>query len=1048
MTDRTAFIGPAWPSQWPETLAHRVDEVSRAQPNAIAIRCGDDFKTYKDISAHANAIAADLRNVGIAAGSPVAVLLDRGFAWVSSILGIMRVGAVYLPLDMSLPWVRLAAIVNDCQPSAVLVDTDSKHLLHHLDRPEMRFIDISQSKQQSEEEDVISAAASGPAVILYTSGSSGTPKGIVLHHEGLRNWFEPIESLYNLRFGMETVLQQTTPSFDMSLTQIFTALCLGGTLYITSPKHRGDAHAICEIIEKQVVTYTCATPSEYGAWLRHGRASSLRGAYKWATAICAGEPMAESLVKQLDSVNSANLRLYNLYGPTETSITCTQVNVPLLDAGGRKAPITAGYPLPNYVVHVLDQQLRPVPPGVQGEIYIGGAGVGSGYLGNPELTAKRFIQNPLATAEHQAKGWSIMHHTGDLGRWQDDGALLVEGRTDTQVKLRGLRVDLEEIEHVMLSSSEGMLLEVAVSVHQVLSAKNEILVAHGVFARPDLVEQTSSLLLPRLRAILPQYMCPAAIVALEKMPTTTSGKLDRRILRDLPLPGDVSDGADGEARHDAALTDTEGRLKRIWEDLLGSSRGIHVDTDFFHVGGSSLLLLDLRRHVIDTFNVELFLVRMFESTTLRAMAQQIDNGMRELVEAAPPPSWEPPNWDLETALPPTLLDDNTRFQRASSHTHTLDNVSSSGKVVLTGNVDRLSRSLLERLVAESSVAHVHCIGVRNAQKSRDEMRSHSEKVSFYEGDLALPLLGLSEEDAAIVFGRAALVIHSSADRSYLKTYASLREANLQSTKDLAEMCVRYGDGGRYVPFHYVSTMAVGDVAATALKSDPSSVASSGSFKMEALSLANLPPLQNPAATHAAENTATAGAQQVSKAAYGYSATKWASEVFLERLHKFHPGWPIVIHRPSVIERAPDAAFDAASANFFDNVRHYSSLMHAVPAMPAGRGRTRASHMGGFNLVPLDQVSQAVFTAAMADLIRQGPLVDGAVDGVRFLHHTGGVELPLNDVRRWVPDEESAGVVEEVPPAEWNRRACELGMESDMAVLLEEMIGAEDHWTLL
>ena len=245
-----------------------MDQIAQSQPQEIAVRYGKISSTYAEVLAHANAVTAALQAANVTIASPVAVLLEFSPAWISSLLGIMRAGAVYLPLDSSLPWARLAAMVHDCQPNIILVDQDSKQYVSKLKKSEMQVIDVSSIERQ-DETTAISANADDPAVILYTSGSSSAPKGIMLKHEGLRNWTEPIARSFNL--GREVVLQQTSPTFDLSLIQVFTALCFGGSLCLISQQQRGDAKAISKIVADQGVTFTCATPSEYATWLHYGK---------------------------------------------------------------------------------------------------------------------------------------------------------------------------------------------------------------------------------------------------------------------------------------------------------------------------------------------------------------------------------------------------------------------------------------------------------------------------------------------------------------------------------------------------------------------------------------------------------------------------------------------------------------------------------------------------------------------------------------------------------------------------------------------------------
>lgn len=994
------------PSRWPETVIHRMDQIARRQPQEIAVKHGKMSWTYAEVSILANAVATALQAAKVTVGSPVAVLVEPSTAWVSSLFGIMRAGAVYLPLDISLPWNRLATIVYDCQPNTILVDEVSKMHVSKLRRSEMHIINISRI-ERTDRSTAISACTDDPAVILYTSGSAGAPKGVVLKHENLRNWTENIAVPFNV--GKEVVLQQTSSSFDLSLMQIFTALCFGGTLCLITIQERIDAEAISKIVTDQKVTFTCATPSEYTTWLRYGK-QNLCSSSAWKTALSAGEPMTSSLVDQFASLNRGDLMLHNAYGPTETSFICTAIQVPMKKCCGL---VATGHPLPNYSVYVVDDRLRPLPVGVQGEVYIGGPGVGMGYLNQPELTSGRFVPNNFDKPKDHTGNWKIMHRSGDLGRWLEDGQLLVDGRIDTQIKLRGLRIDLAEIEQVILEVADGKLREVAVSVRRSPSNNFEFLVAHVVFANADGDEQHTSVIQSKLSETLPKYMCPAAFLSLDEMPMTSSGKLNRRLIAELPLPsnGNRLLGDDDKTMgRVVVLTDTETRLKKIWEEIVGLRRRITVKTDFFHVGGSSLLLLSLKASIREAFNLDMPLIHMFESSTLGAMARHIDDALTNDVKMGALKS-DAIDWDHETALPPELID--LDFEDTQSSTYPSPKRDMQTKVVvLTGATGQLGRALLESLVIEPFIDHIHCIGVRNAHNRPHMATFDKNKVTMHEGDLVLPNLGLSDDDAATIFRAADAVIHNGADMSYLKTYASLRAANLQSTKDLVKLIVQHSGGGRKVPFHYVSTISVGNIVATALanstannlnaasddnEDDINSTPSPSTSKSQdpeypneytfyPVSVAAHPPPTAVSISSSSDNIART-------IAHGYIATKWASEVFLENLHERFPEWlgPIVIHRPSLITRqsstsptGPSSSSSSsadnpsieqerqeedevvgdgsgAGAGEFDvltNLRKYSSLLGAIPAPAPATSpgvSSRSIIRGTMNIVPLHAV---------------------------------------------------------------------------------------------
>ncbi|KAI1209521.1 uncharacterized protein F4807DRAFT_467711 [Annulohypoxylon truncatum] len=559
--------------QWGSTVIHRIDEIAKRHPKRTTVVSGDGNVTSYDDVVHRNvdAIVADLEAIGITTGSRVAVLQEATPNWVSSILAVMRIGATYLPLDLGTPWARLAAIVADCRPEAVLVDEHTRENAHKLGFNDMKAIEVGRTSHRREGyRTPIYATPENDSMILYTSGSSGTPKGIVLTHQGIQSWLEPCKFL--------------SQGFDMSLMQICTALCFGGSVCLLPRKLRGDARAISAII----------TRHKYLSWLKYGNSEALRKS-SWKTALVGGEPLAAS----------DDLRFNHMYGTTESTFCAAnsfqfQPNYP------------AGIALPNYNVYILDEHRRPLPPGMQGEIYIGGAGVAREYLNNPSLTRQTFVHDPFATACDR-----------DRGRWSrvDHGAILIEGRIsgDTMVKLRGLRVDLREVEVAILRAGAGLLSEAIVSIRRSSSESPEFLVAHVVF------EQKFS---PWKGLELPLYMRPAFIVALDALPTTASGKLDRQAVNLLPISKVNTDVSD------VIWTRTEERLKAIWDDILShdSTNALEItpETDFFHIGGTSLSLLGLRDKIRTQFEIELPLVDLFEASVLSNMAHRIEGHINTL----------------------------------------------------------------------------------------------------------------------------------------------------------------------------------------------------------------------------------------------------------------------------------------------------------------------------------------------------------------------------------------------------------------------------------
>lgn len=957
--------------------------------------------TYSQMMAKSHAIATALQAEGCTRGSVIAVYQEPSPNWLSSVLAIFSIGAICVPFDAGTPTKRLLDMARDSQVSIIVADaeleaTATSELL--VDGGAKGIISVDQCDAVQTTGAAMPAPLANPedpAMILYTSGSTGNPKGIVLKHSGFRNWAEFVPAQFSHSpGGAETVLQQSSSSFDMAFLQVFWAICFGGTVALVPRGDRVDAGAITDIIAAEGVTVTNGVPSEYSNWLRYGNKESLlRSASHWRTAMCGGEPGTPGIMDLYVSLGEQGPRprFYHMYGPTEiTFITSgTELTYPGPGAKAEKSASVGG-PFPNYSIYILDEQLRPVAPGVQGEIYIGGAGVASGYLGNPTLTAEKFMPDNLAPETFKAQGWCTMHRTGDMGRWTEEGGVMIEGRKsgDTQHKLRGLRVDLQEVENVMLKEAKGVLSDVVVSVRRTSPQSPEFLVAHVRF-EPEYCpaeEQQQFVLSSLLSSLpLPQYMWPAAAIAVKELPMMVSGKLNRRAVAALPLP-DISaleDHLDGEdsSAPPAVFTDTESKMKKIWEDLISQHvikmRRIRPETDFFHVGGTSLLLLQLQAQIKHNFGFRIPLVQLFESSTLSAMARRVDNKS----EAENEMTFD---WEVETAVPEATA---AALKTAVDH-HSAANKS----VVLTGATGLLGQGFLKALVADTSIERIHCVGVRNvsARVSSLPILGHA-KVTCYEGDLAAPQLGLDDATATSIFSSADRIIHNGADTSHFKTYRSLRGFNLQATKEITRLALRFG--GRKVPIHFVSTASV--LQYSRLES----------FGEE--SAAAYPPPPN--------------------ALDGYSATKWASERYLERLYELSGrSWPIWIHRPTSVQRpAGDEGSnnDGPSLDLISNLLRYCKAANCVPASP--------NLLGVLNLVPLERIVES--------MVHEMSVAAAPGSGVRFVNEIGETDIPLDNIKGYV-DAQTGASAEVLPLDQWAKRAGEAGMDPILVAFFENMMG--------
>ena len=938
------------PSTWPETLVHRIDKMIAEHPNKISLRetTGKSW-TYRQLDAEVKQISSALLHANITPQSVVAVFQEAGPHFVFSLLAILRIGAIYVPLDCNIPQARLRMILAGCKPSALLANGTTLAQTGSLEiAPSVIVFDVFNVPNQEPMTRPITVRASNPAAILFTSGSTGVPKGVVLSHGGLCNHLEALTETHG--FGSETVLQQSSVGFDMSLNQIFMALVHGGTLVIVPEALRKDAPAVARIVLEEKITYTSATPSEYLAWFRHG-SNSLFQSKLWRYATAGGEQFTIELLqvfRQLKNQFQPSFRAFNAYGPTEGSMSSNELEIDL--EGPDSQHIAAGKALPNYTVYIMDGDLNPLPIGFPGEICIAGAGVAIEYLNNPNESKKKFLKDPQLSSFAREKGWDKMYRTGDKGVLRPDGTLDVLGRIegDTQIKLRGLRIEMQDIEQSILDAAKGLVSEVIVTPR----GDPTILVAHAVLSSTASTEKEREFLRQLAASLpLPQYMRPAAIVSINSMPLNASGKTDRQALQNLPI-STISQQKIGLTRE---LTETESKLVQIWEEVLPQQmQGVHtIDeaSDFFHVGGNSMLLIELRELMRKTFQVHLPLLRLFEHSTLGAMAAAVqDLSPGEATEI---------DWEMETEVPSDYLGPNVQQVPVRSH-------SSHRTIVLTGSTGFLGNYILRLLVGDPGIDKIHCIAIRNSDKLAEF--ADSEKVVSHNGDLSLPRCGLSEAEATSIFNSADAIIHNGADVSFLKTYSSLRAPNLCSTKELGKLAL-----SRRIPFHFISTATVGKL----IKTDflvPESLANS---------------VPDPSF------------------ADGYAASKWASEVFLEKANRQY-GLPTFIHRPSSI-----TGDQAGESDIVSNVLKFSSTIKALPD---------SSRWSGYvDLVSLENAA----TGIVRSVLQERP-VDIMDSKVEYLHHAGDRVVPAQSIHEFLSTDQRAQW-ESLSMQEWVEKAVRSGM---------------------
>ena len=573
---------------------------ARSTPGRTAVTDGERSLTYGELDASANRLARRLHAAGVGPDVTVGLCTDRSVEMVVGLLGILKAGGTYVPLHHEHPPARLCHQLAAAGASTVVTQEALLERLHGFEG-EVVCLDRDREAIEREPAEPLEGGAGleHRAYVIFTSGSTGAPKGVDVTHGNLANYAADIVRRLGadeeqLSFGLVTSV-----STDLGNTSIFGALCSGGTLVLVSQAAAGDPGALAALMQSTPVDVLKITPSHVGALLAAGDARVLPR--RWL--VLGGERAGWDLVERVRGLSSC--AILNHYGPTETTVgSCTFV----VDEGPGEyepASVPIGRPISNTRCYVVDAGGAPTPVGVSGRLLIGGAGVARGYVGEPELTAERFYADPFA-----ADAGARVYDTGDLARWLPDGSLEFMGRIDEQVKIRGYRVEPAEVDSA-LRRHAGV--REAITVAHVVAGADMRLVAYCSIEQG--VDDAG--LRGHLAEWLPEYMLPGAIVVMEELPRTPSGKIDRLAL---PDPDLVS--ADGGADYVAPSTPLEEAVATIWAQVLGMPR-VGVEEDFFALGGHSLLATQVVAQVRSDFAVDLPLHSLFTYPTVASLAAEI-----------------------------------------------------------------------------------------------------------------------------------------------------------------------------------------------------------------------------------------------------------------------------------------------------------------------------------------------------------------------------------------------------------------------------------------
>ncbi len=565
------------------TLVELLQQGMDRDPQAPALVFGDAALDHATLEARSFALAAQLRAMGFGPGSVVAVALPRSLELVIALVAVLRAGAAYLPLDLAHPDERLARILASAQPACVLAAADvSKRMAGVPVLAPKQWTALSFAAPWAD------PAPSDAAYVIYTSGSTGEPKGVVIEHRAIVNRLLWMREHYGIRAD-DRVLQKTPATFDVSVWEFFLPLLCGATLVIAGPDAHRDPTELARLIQAHRITTAHFVPSMLDAFLSAPASEGLQ----LRRVFTSGEALDASLRDRFHG--RVHAELHNLYGPTEAAV---DVSYWPASAQDRARPVPIGFPVWNTRLYV-DARMQPLPVGVAGDLYLGGVQLARGYLGRDDLTAERFLADPFLPGER-------IYRTGDVARWRSDGAVEYLGRSDHQVKLRGLRIELGEIEAALRELPGMERVEVLLRQDAPGDAR---LVAYVPSALAD-----ASVLRSHLATRVPDYMVPAAFVAVDHWPVTANGKLDRNAL---PKP------PQNEIAGLAPRTPLEQELAVLFAQALGRESPVAVDADFFNLGGDSLSAVHLLLAIEQRWRCDLGLGALFAQPTVAALATHI-----------------------------------------------------------------------------------------------------------------------------------------------------------------------------------------------------------------------------------------------------------------------------------------------------------------------------------------------------------------------------------------------------------------------------------------
>lgn len=755
------FNKTGWDYHQEETLESLFRKQVLIHPDKTAVVYQDQKITYRDLDRKSNQLANLLLQDGIQEGKYVPIWLERSLEWIVAVLGVIKTGATYVPIDPVYPVKRIEYILSDTCADIIITNKSLGNLLSENKKSEVYDLsDMNILNNLSADQPDIKIHQDTVAYTIYTSGSTGKPKGVMVSHQAIQH----LVTWHNHHFHVDHSSRLTLVSglaFDISVWETWSALTSGAILFIADDEDRTDAHALVDYYRRNQITHgfvpTVIAPAVINYTKNY---NDLRLKYLFT----AGEKLKPVLTE------GVSYDLVDYYGPTECTVYATFRKVK--DVNGKYIS-SIGKPIANARVYIVGENMELLPVGAVGELCIGGSILAKGYLNNEELTQSKFIDNPFWENEK-------LYRTGDLGKWQPDGNIEFLGRIDNQVKIRGFRVELGEIERTLVQQEN---IKEAVVMSKDTKGKNKYLIAF-IVGDPE-AEKSSTSVRNILKEELPGYMIPAQIFFIDKIPLTANGKTDNQALKDL---------ADKEAKElisfEAPTNETERIIVDIWSSEL-ERPVINTTDNFFDIGGNSLLVAVVAVALQRRLDIKVYLRDIYQYPVLKQLSDVLIARSKETREAVP----------IEDVEPYVALQKDVYLAPGTVFAGRFDpkQVENPNTIFLTGVTGFVGIHLIQELL-DTTNADIYCL-VR-AQDEFHAMEKIDKGFKQYQiprkveqkqriipvlGDLALPSLGLSEEIFTMLARNIDLIYHSGSSVNFIEPYSYMKAPNVEGLREIIKL---------------------------------------------------------------------------------------------------------------------------------------------------------------------------------------------------------------------------------------------------------------------